>query len=69
MTTRIGNRWEQLRRKNGKALIPFLMAGDPDIPTSIDVVLALARAGADIIELGVPFSEPIADGPVVQRAG
>ena len=69
MTTRIENRWAELRRQNGKALIPFLMAGDPDIPTSIDVVLALARAGADIIELGVPFSEPIADGPVVQRAG
>lgn len=69
MATRIGNRWAELRRQNGKALIPFLMAGDPDIPTSIDVVLALARAGADIIELGIPFSEPIADGPVVQRAG
>ena len=69
MTTRIGNRWAELRRQNGKALIPFLMAGDPDIPASIEVVLALAQAGADIIELGVPFSEPIADGPVVQRAG
>jgi tryptophan synthase alpha chain len=69
VTTRIGSRWEELRRQNGKALVPFLMAGDPDIPTSIEVVLGLARAGADIIELGIPFSEPIADGPVVQRAG
>ena len=67
--TRIGNRWEQLRKQNAKALIPFIMAGDPDIPKSIEVVLALAEAGSDVIELGVPFSEPIADGPVVQRAG
>src|SRR3990170_3210684 len=69
MPTRIGQRWAELRQQNGKALIPFLMAGDPDIPRSIEVVLALAGAGADIIELGVPFSEPIADGPVVQRSG
>src|SRR3990167_8683531 len=69
MATRIGQRWAELRQQNGKALIPFLMAGDPDIPKSIEVVLALARAGSDIIELGVPFSEPIADGPVVQRSG
>ena len=69
MPTRIGQRWAELRQQNGKALIPFRMAGDPDIPKSIEVVLALARAGSDIIELGVPFSEPIADGPVVQRSG
>ena len=67
--TRIGQRWALLRQQSAKALIPFIMAGDPDIPKSIEVVLALARAGADIIELGVPFSEPIADGPVVQRSG
>ena len=67
--TRITNRWQQLRKENAKALIPFIMAGDPDIPKSIEIVLALAEAGADVIELGVPFSEPIADGPVVQRAG
>jgi len=69
MPTRIADRWTELRRRNAKALIPFIMAGDPDIPKSIEVVLALSDAGADIIELGVPFSEPIADGPVVQRAG
>ena len=69
MATRIGQRWEQLRKQNAKALIPFIMAGDPDISRSIEVVLALAEAGSDVIELGVPFSEPIADGPVVQRAG
>jgi tryptophan synthase alpha chain len=67
--TRITNRWTELRRQGAKALVPFIMAGDPDMPRSVEVVLALADAGADIIELGVPFSEPIADGPVVQRAG
>src|SRR5688572_21642037 len=45
------------------------MAGDPDLAKSADIVVALAEAGADIIELGVPFSEPIADGPVIQRGG
>jgi tryptophan synthase alpha chain len=69
MTTRIGQRWAQLQRENRKALIPFTVAGDPDFEKSIEIVLALAEAGADIIELGVPFSEPIADGPVIQRAG
>ncbi len=69
MTTRIGQRWDQLRKQNAKALIPFIMAGDPDVPRSTEVVLALAEAGSDIVELGIPFSEPIADGPVVQRAG
>ena len=69
MTTRIGQRWDQLRKQKAKALIPFIMAGDPDVPRSIEVTIALAEAGSDIIELGIPFSEPIADGPVVQRAG
>jgi len=69
MATRITSRWDQLRKQNAKALIPFVMAGDPDVPRSIEVVLALAEAGSDIVELGIPFSEPIADGPVIQRAG
>jgi tryptophan synthase alpha chain len=51
-----------------KAFIPFLMAGDPDLATTAALVRALAEAGADAIELGVPFSDPIADGPVNQRA-
>lgn len=69
MSTRIQQRWNELRASGGKALIPFVVAGDPDMRRSLEVVLALANAGADIIELGVPFSEPVADGEVIQRAG
>jgi tryptophan synthase alpha chain len=69
MPTRIGKCWSRLRSRNEKALIAFLMAGDPDLPTTVQIVLALAEAGVDIVELGVPFSEPIADGPVIQRSG
>ncbi|MBI3895718.1 MAG: tryptophan synthase subunit alpha [Acidobacteria bacterium] len=69
MATRICQRWEQLQNRGDKAFIGFVMAGDPDISKSTEVVLALAEAGVDIIELGIPFSEPIADGPVIQRAG
>ena len=69
MGTRIQQRWTQLRGQCEKALIAFLMAGDPDIATTARMVVALAQAGVDIVELGVPFSEPIADGPVIQRSG
>ncbi len=51
-----------------KAFIPYLTAGDPSLDVTLELVLALEKAGADIIELGVPFSDPIADGPVIQRA-
>jgi tryptophan synthase alpha chain len=57
-----------LREKGEKALIPFLTAGDPDLETSEALVLAMAAAGADIIELGVPFSDPNAEGPTIQRS-
>src|SRR3954451_13371612 len=50
------------------ALVAYVTCGDPDLVTSRDVILAAIRAGADIIELGVPFSDPVADGPVIQRA-
>ena len=50
------------------ALIPFITAGDPDLETTRELILELARVGATIIELGVPFSDPMADGPVIQRA-
>jgi len=58
------------RREQGqKALIPYIMAGDPDLKTTKRIVKALAEAGADVIELGMPFSDPVADGPVIQKAG
>ena len=64
--TRIGQRFEAL---NGKpAFIPFLTAGDPDLKTSLAILKAVADAGADIIELGVPFSDPMADGPSIQAS-
>lgn len=53
---------------NGKALIPFITCGDPDLQTTDKVVRALAEAGADLIELGIPFSDPTAEGPVIQEA-
>lgn len=66
--TRIEQKFSQLRRDGRKAFIPFITAGDPDLATTRELVFALERAGADMIELGVPFSDPIADGPVIQRA-
>jgi tryptophan synthase alpha chain len=66
--TRIEQKFQDLRKANRKAFIPYLTAGDPDLATTKELILALDRAGADIIELGVPFSDPIADGPVIQRA-
>jgi tryptophan synthase alpha chain len=66
--TRITEKFEQLKRENRKAFIPYITLGDPDLQTTGELVLALERGGADIIELGVPFSDPLADGPVIQRA-
>ena len=65
---RIEARFDMLREKGEKALIPFLTAGDPDLETTEALVLAMAAAGADIIELGVPFSDPSAEGPTIQRS-
>lgn len=66
--SRIGEKFVELRGAGLKALIPYLTAGDPDLDTTGQLILEMERAGADIIELGVPFSDPIADGPVIQRA-
>jgi len=67
--TRIGRLFENLKRSDRKALIAYLTAGDPAPERTPALVEALVRGGADLIELGVPFSDPIADGPVIQRAG
>ena len=65
---RIGERFALLRARNERALVPFLTAGDPDLETTEALVLAMAEAGADVIELGVPFSDPTAEGPTIQRS-
>lgn len=65
---RIDLAFERLRQEGRKALVPFLTIGDPDLKTSVELVAAMAEAGADMIELGVPYSDPLADGPVIQRA-
>ncbi len=63
---RIDERFAELRGRGERALMPFLTAGDPDLAVSEVLVLAMAEAGADVIEIGVPFSDPIADGPTIQ---
>ena len=69
MERRIGKKFRELEIRGAKAFIPFIMAGDPDLETTVRLVLELERAGSHIIELGIPFSDPVADGPVIQRAG
>jgi tryptophan synthase alpha chain len=66
--SRIGPTFTALKAHNKKALIPFITAGDPGKGLTVALMHALVEAGADIIELGVPFSDPMADGPVIQRA-
>jgi tryptophan synthase alpha chain len=61
--------FSELKEKSGTALIPFFVVGDPDFDTSLSIVKAAMDAGADILELGIPFSDPIADGPTIQKAG
>lgn len=64
----IGKTFERLSDSGRKGFIPFVTAGDPDLDTSLSMILKLAELGADIIELGVPFSDPMADGPTIQRS-
>jgi tryptophan synthase alpha chain len=66
--SRIKSAFERLNGEGRKALIPFITAGDPDAALTVPLMHTLVEAGADIIELGVPFSDPMADGPTIQRA-
>jgi tryptophan synthase alpha chain len=69
MTTRIDTRFAELKREGRAAFVTFLMAGDPDLATSLDIIKALPAAGADIVEIGMPFTDPMADGPAIQASG
>ena len=69
MTTRIDTRFAELKKEGRAAFVTFVMCGDPDLATSLDIVKALPKAGADIIEIGMPFTDPMADGPAIQAAG
>lgn len=66
--SRIAGEFEKLKREGRKGFIPFVTAGDPDLETSYQIVLKLADLGANVIELGVPFSDPMADGPTIQMS-
>ncbi len=67
--TRIDTRFSELAAAGRSGLVTFVMAGDPDPATSLAIVRALPQAGADVIELGMPFTDPMADGPAIQAAG
>src|SRR4029450_8703891 len=68
MTTRIDTRFASLKEQGRAALVTFLTAGDPDSDTSLAIIKALPKAGADVIELGMPFTDPMADGPAIQAS-
>jgi len=68
VTTRIDARFAELKREGRSAFVTYLMAGDPDPKTSLDLIKALSKAGADVIEFGIPFTDPMADGPSIQAA-
>lgn len=69
MTTRIDARFQALRDEGRAALVAFVMAGDPDLVASLKILKSLPAAGADVIEVGMPFTDPMADGPAIQAAG
>src|SRR5215470_16212748 len=66
--SRLADTFARLRAERRTGLVTYTTAGDPDLPRSCEILCALDRAGADVIEVGVPFSDPLADGPVIQRA-
>ncbi|HUT52048.1 MAG TPA: tryptophan synthase subunit alpha [bacterium] len=66
--SRIGKHFDQLKKEGRVGLVPFITAGDPNLPRTLELLEALAEAGADVIELGMPFSDPMADGPTIQAA-
>ena len=69
MTTRIDTKFASLKAEGRAALVTFVTAGDPDFDTSLKILEGLPRAGADVIEIGMPFTDPMADGPAIQAAG
>ena len=69
MSARIAARFTELKKQGRAAFITFMMAGDPDPMTSLEIIKALPKAGSDIIEIGMPFTDPMADGPAIQAAG
>jgi tryptophan synthase alpha chain len=69
VTTRIDARFAELKTQGRSAFVTFLMAGDPDPATSLSIIKAMPRSGADVIEIGMPFTDPMADGPSIQAAG
>jgi len=69
VTTRIDARFAELKKQGRSALVTFLMAGDPNLETSLAIFKALPKAGADVIEIGMPFTDPMADGPAIQASG
>ncbi|SFU08561.1 tryptophan synthase subunit alpha [Mesorhizobium sp. YR577] len=69
MSTRIERRFDKLKAEGRPALVTYFMGGDPDYETSLSIMKALPKAGSDVIELGMPFSDPMADGPAIQAAG
>src|SRR6204780_1494421 len=69
MTTRIDDRFAELQREGRAAFGTFVMAGDPDLDTSLSIIKSLSKSGSDLIEIGMPFTDPMADGPSIQAAG
>ena len=65
---RIVRTFEELKKRGEKALVGFVTAGDPDMEASFDIIVSMCRSGLDVLEVGVPFSDPTADGPVIQRS-